>query len=305
MQLRDLEFLTTLIRIGSLTETAQLMHTTQSNASKILKKLEERFGFDIVERANGRLIPTQEGRIIAERAESALIGMRQVDSQARSLREMRHGNLIIGSTPQLSRNFAPKIAAQLMHSHPEITISIEARNSRALIELITQRQLDFAIGLLPSEDPNIDCQPLFEVQMIAALPVNHELAKKTSITARDFHGQNFITSSMLDRSREQIDAFFSAENASPIERGEASLSFARMQLVQQGIGLTLVNSLSTQEYFGSDLVFRPLSPEIKMTVWLIKSRLAMKSQIGDLFESAVKSYTASHGVVKPMKNDHN
>ena len=76
MHTRDLEFLHNLIRTRSVSETAKVMHTTQPNASKMLKRLEEHFGFQLVERMNGRLYPTEEGRLIAEQAESSLISLR-------------------------------------------------------------------------------------------------------------------------------------------------------------------------------------------------------------------------------------
>ena len=287
MYLRDLEFLTALVRVGSVTKAAELMNTTQSNASKILKKLEERFGFELVVRANGRIVTTVEGQIIAERAEALVIGLRQLDLKARNLREMRHGSLMVGSTPQLSRAFVPNVASQFMKANPEVSISIETRNSQVLIDLVVNRQLDFAVGLLSAEDTTIECIPLFDVRMLGALPKQHALAEKSYLTAADFHQQDFITSSMLDRSREQIESFFTSGNATPFDRGEASLSYARMHMVKSGLGITMIDSLAAKEYSDDDLVFLPLRPSIEMKVWLIKSRLSLKSIMHEAFEQNI------------------
>ena len=88
--------------------------------------------------------------------------------------------------------------------------------------------------------------------------------------------------------REQIEEFFASQNAEPIERGEASLSFTRMQLAKRGIGLTMVDSMSAREYSGDSLEFRPLEPTLHMTVWLMKSRLQPKSKVGDMFERLIE-----------------
>lgn len=288
MHRRDLEFLNNLIRLGSVSETARLMHTTQSNASKMLKKLETHFGFQLVERMNGRLHPTEEGRLIAEQAESSLISLRQLESRARNLREMRHGSLVVGTTPQLSREFVPDIVSSFMLSHPAVVTNIQTRNSRILIELVSRRQIDFAIGLLSVDDPNIECRKLFTVELLAALGKGHPLCGKKRLRPRDFHRQDFITASMLDRSREQIEEFFRSEEAQPIERGEASLSFTRMRMVERGIGLTMVDELSVEDYSGSSIEFRPLQPALHLTVWLMKSRLQPKSKVGDAFTRLVE-----------------
>lgn len=288
MHRRDLEFLNNLIRLGSVSETARLMHTTQSNASKMLKKLETHFGFQLVERMNGRLHPTEEGRLIAEQAESSLISLRQLESRARNLREMRHGSLVVGTTPQLSREFVPDIVSSFMLSHPAVVTNIQTRNSRILIELVSRRQIDFAIGLLSVDDPNIECRKLFTVELLAALGKGHPLCGKKRLRPRDFHRQDFIAASMLDRSREQIEEFFRSEEAQPIERGEASLSFTRMRMVERGIGLTMVDELSVEDYSGSSIEFRPLQPALHLTVWLMKSRLQPKSKVGDAFTRLVE-----------------
>ena len=292
MRKRDLEFLQNLIRLGSVSETARVMHTTQSNASKMLRKLENHFGFQLVERMNGRLYPTEEGRLIAEQAESSLISLRQLESRARNLREMRHGSLLVGTTPQLSRDFVPGVVAELMAAHPAVVTNIQTRNSRALLELVSQRQMDFAIGLLSVDDPNVECKRLFDVQLLAAIPKGHPLCRKKRLKPRDFHRQDFVTASMLDRSREQIEEFFRLADAQPAERGEASLSFTRMRMVEKGVGLTMVDELSAREYTGNSIVFRPLDPGLHLTVWLMKSRLQPKSKVGDAFIKLVDTHAA-------------
>ncbi len=290
MRARDLEFLNNLIRLGSVSETARVMHTTQSNASKMLKKLEDHFGFKLVERMKGRLYPTEEGRLISEQAESSLISLRQLESRARNLREMRHGSLTVGTTPQLSREFVPEIVALFMLSHPAVVTNIQTRNSRILVELASQRQVDFAIGLLSADDPNVECSKLFDVELLAALKRGHPLSAKSRLRPSDFHRQDFIAASMLDRSRELIEEFFRTENAWPIERGEASLSSTRMRMVEHGIGLTMVDELSVQEYVGNSIEFRPLEPALHLNVWLMKSRLQPKSTIGDAFTRLVAKH---------------
>lgn len=283
MRERDLEFLHNLNRLGSVSEVARVMHTTQSNASKMLKKLEDHFGFQLVERMNGRLYPTAEGRLIAEQAESSLISLKQLESRARNLREMRHGSLTLGTTPQLSRAFVPDVVSSFMLSHPAVATSIHTRNSRVLVELVAQRQLDFGIGLLSGDDPNVESRRLFDVPLLAALRKDDQLCAHEQLRPRDFHQREFITASMLDRSREQIETFFRGEGAQPIERGEASLSYTRIRMVEQGIGLTMVDALSAQDYAGQCIAFRPLDPPLHLTVWLMKSRLQPGSQVMNAF----------------------
>ncbi len=290
MRTRELQFLHQLFRLRSISEAARAVHTTQPNASKMLKKLEDHFGFQLFERQGGQLHPTEAALLIEEQVETTLLSFLRIESSARNLREKRHGSLAVGTTPHLSRNWVPKLMADYMISHPAVITSIHTRSSRKLIELVDQRQLDFAVGLIGSDDPNVICRKLFDTELVAALPKTHPLCKKDKLQARDFHQLEFVTASTLDRSREKIEEFFKTGNAQPIERGEASLSVTRLRLVERGIGLTLVDNLTANDYKDNLLEFKPLEPTVRMTVWLMRPKFRTKSRLADSFEQIVMKH---------------
>ena len=64
IKLRHLDTLAAFMKTGSVTEAAQVMHTTQPNASKSLKQLEEFAGVRLFERIAGRLRPTPEAELL-------------------------------------------------------------------------------------------------------------------------------------------------------------------------------------------------------------------------------------------------
>jgi DNA-binding transcriptional LysR family regulator len=293
MRTRDFELLNHLIRFGSVSEAARAMNTTQPNASKMLKKIEAHFGLRLFERVNGRLHPTEEARLIAGQAESALISLRRLDSLARDLREMRHGSLTVGATPQLSRDWAPSVVADYMSRHPGVAVTVQTRNSRQLVELVAERQLDVALGLLAADDPNVVSRRLFAIDLLAALPSGHPLCDRPVLEARDFDGLDFITASMLDNSRDRIETFFAAQGARPAIRGEASLSCTRLGLVERGLGLSFVDALSAEEYAGDAVAFRPVSPRLTLTVWMMRARTRPASKVVDSFAALVSARAAA------------
>ena len=63
--------------LGSVSNAARALHMSQPNASKMLKKIEDQFGFLLFERINSRLHPTEEARLIFDQAERTLISLRR------------------------------------------------------------------------------------------------------------------------------------------------------------------------------------------------------------------------------------
>lgn len=287
MKVRELEFFCNLVKRGSITDVAKAMHMTQPNASKMLKKLEEHFGLLLFERLNGRLHPTAEGRLLSEQAEASLISFQRLEIRARNLREVKHGSLAVGGTPQLSSYWLPSIMAQYMTSHPGVLTSIQTKDSRELIELVAQRQLDFALGTLKIADPNVEYRKVLETELLAALPKGHSKCASRAMRPAEFDKAEFITSSVLDHTREQVQAFFRSEGVEPIERGEASLSISRLRLVERGVGLAIIDSQTAGEQTSDSVEFRPLAPPQYLTLWAMRPRFQPKSKLVEAFETLV------------------
>src|SRR5690606_26233748 len=131
----------------------------------------------------------------------------------------------------------PVVMAEFMSVHPGVLLRLQTKDSRHLIELIAQRQLDFALGTLALPNPNVEYQRILETELLAAIPAGHPLSAKSSLCAKAFHQIDFITSSILDHTREQVDEFFTSGGVHPVERAEASLSVSRLRLVEKGIGV--------------------------------------------------------------------
>ena len=300
MKLRELELLHALISYGSVSDAARVLHMSQPNASKMLKRIEEGLGFLLFERLNSRLHPTEEARLIFDQVESTLLSLRRFNSLTEDIRDMHRGTLTIGGLPLLSRQWLPKILAGFMHKHPGINTTFHTRSSRKLIELVAERQLDIAVGMLSIEDPLVECSVLTSLQIVAAVPVTHALADKVQVDPQDLHGQDFVSLSVLDHSREQIDSCFSQAGSIPNERSECSLPAVALQLVEQGIGISLVDHVSAYEHQAERLVYRPFSADIEMKVWLMRPRMRPRSMVVDEFVALLKQTVEEQGLAKSV-----
>ncbi len=283
MKLRELELLHALMSFGSVSNAARALHTSQPNASKMLRKIEDGFGFLLFERINGRLHPTEEARLIFDQVEVTLLSLHRFKLLTENIRGMHQGKLTIGGLPALSQHWIPSLLARFMRKHPGINTTFHTRSSKKLIELVADRQLDLAIGLLSLEDPLVECEVLTSFEFIAAIPRDHALAGEEIIKAEDLHEQDFISLSVLDHAREEIETCLRYAGSTPNERGECSLGAVVLQMVENGIGIALVDHISAREHQPQKIVFRPFHPSIKMKIWLMRPRLRPRSMVVDAF----------------------
>ncbi|MFT5503342.1 MAG: DNA-binding transcriptional LysR family regulator [Gammaproteobacteria bacterium] len=296
MKLRELELLHSLMSYGSVSDAARALHMSQPNASKMLKKIEEGVGFLLFERINSRLHATEEARLIFDQVESTLLSLRRFQSLTEDIRDMHRGSLTLGGLPLLSRYWLPDVLSRFMQKHPRINTTFHTRSSKKLIELVAERQLDVAISMLSIDDPLVECSVLSSLEFVAAIPLNHALAKKPVIQAEDLHLQDFVSLSVLDHTREEIESCLRNAGAVPNERSECSLPSVVLQMVENGIGIGLVDDVSANEHQPRNIVFRPFQPTVRVKVWLMRPRMRPRSMVVDEFVELLIQTVESQGL---------
>ena len=314
MKIKDLELLHGLLLTSSVSEAAGRSHMSQPNASKILRKMEERVGFALFTREHGRLNPTEEGRLLLDQIERTVHSIRQLDRLAVEVREMRGTRLTIGGMPLLSRSWLPAFLSQFLKEHPNIKTSFHTRSSQKLIEWVSEGQIDVAVAMLTVDDPTVERNILMSVDMVAAIPRSHPLAKKKSIKPADLDGVDYISLSVSDHAREPLDQLFSTPDRKtrgrqasqttiiPNERAECALPAVAIQLADKGLGVTIIDHLTAGEYRGPNLIFRPFRPLLSMNIWLLKPKMRPRSKATDLFVEKIKDSVKKERLSAPPGN---
>ena len=296
MKLRELELLHSLMTHGSVSDAARTLHMSQPNASKMLKKLEQTFGFQLFERINSRLHPTEEARLLFDQVETTLHSVRRFHAMTEEVRDMHRGSLTVGGLPLLSRQWLPDVIGNFMATRPGISVTYHTRSSKKLIEWVGERQLDIAVGMLSADDPMVEKTSLLKMEFVAAIPRDHPLASRRSIKAEDLGGQPFISLSVLDHSRDIIDRCLRKAGSQPVERADCSLPSVAIRLAEKGVGIALIDHITASEHQPRNIVFRKFLPTIRRDIWLLRPRMRPRSRLGDEFVSALYSELDATGL---------
>ena len=211
---------------------------------------------------------------------------------------MHKGTLVLGGLPLLSRYWLPEVLARYMQKHPGISTTLHTRSSKKLIELVAERQIDVAVGMLSVEDPLVERSVLTKLEFVAAIPAGFPLADQEIVRARDLHQQDFISLSVLDHTRNEIEACLRRANAVPNERIECSLPSVALQMVEHGIGIALVDHISALEHSAKNIVFRVFRPTISKAVWVMQPRMRPQSRVADGFVKLLRNMVVENRVAR-------
>lgn len=270
MRLRELETLAAIFETGSASEAARLLGVTQPAISRTLARLEDKLGFELFNRVNGRLVTTRRAEAIRAEVQNLLDGLHNLTRITDQLSKGRVGELRFGCAQSMIYSRLPRAVKLFSNRWPETRLSIEPRPTQALVDLVAARKLDLALLFLPVQHPGIEVESLDWFASQCVLPAGHPLTGKSEVGPGDLADERLIMLSRLDPARFAIEHAFRLAQVAPRIALETPNVALAVNLVEQGCGITIVNGLMLGDLkIPRDRAVR-FAPEIRHQLALIR-----------------------------------
>lgn len=238
MEIKQLKAFLAIAETRTFTAGAKRVNVTQAAISMQIRQLEAELGLQLFTRTPRRVILTEAGEHLLERARNIL---REHDAAVAEIAELggvERGRLRIGSA---SAEFAsiqlPRILKDLKAKYPNADITLSAGTSQTLVERILHGDIDIAFVSLPVENNAITTERLFSDEIVAIAQPMHRLAKKRTIGAEALAAEKLILGERGGNTRRLIDDFFTAAGVRPNVIMELSRQEAVNQMVEAGMGV--------------------------------------------------------------------
>lgn len=267
---RQVEVFRALMLAGGVTKAAELLFTSQPTVSRELARLEQLFGFVLFERTGGRLRPTLEALSLYEEVKRTYVGLEGISSAVDKLRKRNGGWLSILTLPVFAHALLPGACQRTLWKHPDLSLSIETQESPLLEEWLSSQRFD--LGLTENDNPpaGTTLTPLFEANEVCVLPDGHPLLAKRRLTLADFSGQAFLSLSVSDPYRVQLDKAFAERGVQRRMVAETPSAVSLCSLVQKGLGIAIVNPLTALDFHGRQLHIRHLTMGFPYRVGIVQ-----------------------------------
>ena len=161
MIVRQLEYLTALVRERHFGRAAASCHVSQPTLSAGIRRLEEELGLPIVRRAQRYEGLTPEGEQVLRWAHRVLGDVDGLHDEVRAMREGLSGQLRIGAIPT-SLSSVSLLTTPLAARHPGVRVAVHSLNSRQIERGLHAFELDVGLTYLDSEPlTGVRTRPLY------------------------------------------------------------------------------------------------------------------------------------------------
>jgi DNA-binding transcriptional LysR family regulator len=241
MEIRQLKAFVAIAEARTFTAAAHRIHYTQAALSMQIKQLEKEVGVPLFTRMPRRVVLTEAGEHLLERAHHIL---REHDAALAELAELagaKHGRLRVGSASgMVSSDSLPLILKKLRKSHPNADVSVASGTSEELVKKILGGEIDTAFISLPVEARNVETELLSRDQLVAIASPRHAMAGQKVVSAFALAGEKLILGERGGNTRRLIDEFFAEAGLKPTVAMELSRQQAIKNMVAADMGVGIV-----------------------------------------------------------------
>ena len=305
MTLQDFRYLVALAEHRHFGRAAQACNVSQPTLSSQIRKLEDSLGVRLLERTNKRVELTPVGRKILEHAQQALVQAREMETVAQAARDPLVGPLRLGVIPTLAPYLMPIILKPLRSAYPTMTIELWEDQTRSLIEGLRSYRLDAALLATPAGAPEVTEIELFREPLIAALSLDHRLAKAASIREIDLAGELLVLAEGHCLADQALAACGSARGLArnPLQSSMQTATLETLvHLVAAGYGATLIPWLASDSLGRLGIVTRRLAGESHRIIRLVSRPGFPRPQALRALEKVIRRellHRLPSGCVKP------
>lgn len=269
MTLTELRYITAVARVKHFGRAAQACFVSQPTLSVAIRKLEDELGVTLFERNRTEVTITPVGEKIIEQARRVLEEAEAIKTIAAAGQDQLAVPLKLGVIYTVGPYLIPHLIPGLKAMAPDMQLLITENFTDALSERLINGDIDAAILSLPFEHPGIVTRALYDEPFVAALPLDHRLAKKRRLRSGDLDDETMLLLGARNCFRDQVIEFCPA-CVRPGRRGEAAiqetLEGSSLETIRQmtaaGAGVTVLPLTSTQadSSLSQLLEIRPFAP---------------------------------------------
>jgi DNA-binding transcriptional LysR family regulator len=257
MDIRQLKAFVAIAESGTFTAGAARVHVTQAAISMQIRQLENETHAQLFIRAPRRVILTEAGEKLLERAYTILREHNAALEELAALTGAHRGRMRIGSaSAMVSADPLPHILRDLRQAHPGVETSVVSGTSESLVKQVLAGELDAAFVSLPVEARGVQTELLNEDYLVAIASPRHPQAKQKIVSAYALAGEKLILGERGGNTRRLIDQFFAQAGVTLKVAMELSRLAAIKRMVEEDMGVGIVPLQSVGEEVKSGALVR-------------------------------------------------
>lgn len=289
MDIRVLKYFLTIAQEENITKAAEILHMSQPPLSREMQNLEKELDVKLFERTNRKVILTNEGALLRQRAEEILELVEKTKADVRSETENISGEIYIGSGETEGIRTLAKVIYTVREKYPAIHFHLYSGHAEDVSDRLDRGLLDFGICIEPANMSKYDLIKLPTTDRWGVLMRKDDpLAQKKAITPKDLLKRHIIATNQA-----MAEGEFSGWSGGLYQKYNIAATYNLLYnaaiLVEEGVGIALCIENVIRDHAENPLCFRPLDPPMNVGLDIIWKKHCIFSKAAEIFLNELQS----------------
>ncbi|WP_433594976.1 LysR family transcriptional regulator [Lysinibacillus xylanilyticus] len=251
MDFRQLHYFKEIVKQGSISKAAEVLHIAQPPLSQLLKKLENDLGTTLIHRYRQKWELTETGEILYQYANQMLMQNQDVKQRIQEIEQGIGGTVSMGVSSTCS-NMLIDYVSMFRTQYPNVRMNIVTGDSEELLKRLEQREIDVALLLRLGNSEQYEMKILKKQPTAVIIPKIWETSFSTqNVTIEQIAQFPFIMLGAMEGLSFNEDLFkeFDEHQVKPniiIECKDIRMVVA---LVSRGLGLSVIPRMDYTSQF--------------------------------------------------------
>ena len=291
MELRQLEYLITVVDLGTFTRAAQRLHIAQSAVSHHIGALERELGVELLHRSRPAVTPTPAGELFCARARRILAEATSARDEAASLRGHTVGQVTFGATIPAASLDVPEIIARFRLDYPGVRVRLREGTGPELLDMVRDDTIDLAVvSVEPDRLPAGLAGFVVDTDDLRLTgPPGHPFESYEIVPVRELDGVELISFREGAGLRAAADQVLNEAGATPNIIIESNEMPVLLGLVAHGLGLAILPAAFADQSQQATWS-RPLDPPVRPSLTLVWRDRRRRSPAAEAFLHHLASF---------------
>ncbi|KRA00954.1 LysR family transcriptional regulator [Achromobacter sp. Root565] len=289
LSLRHMKAFTALAALRSFTRAAEHCCLTQSAFSALISNLESDLGVKLFSRSTRNVELTAEGEAFQNIVAHLLPETERALAEMRDHVERRKGRVALAALPSISSGILPGLIARFSADYPGISVQVQDVASTVCIDMVRNRQVDFALcaAVYPSTD--LDIEVLARDTFHFICPASHPLASRRRLSVQDVLDYPIIGFESNSSIRQHLDAAIYPRQW--LRSHQVNSLSTAAGFIAAGLGVTIAPTLALFQFRLAGLKAVPLTlPINERDICLARRRDATDSLAAQAFLALLREH---------------
>lgn len=258
-------FLTVVEADNNFSRAADRLQIEQPPLSQRVRSLEKALQVQLFDRSHRPLQLTAAGKVFLAEAQLALQHLERGMAQAKRASRGELGQLTIGISSAVSNSVLPDILRMFRQQYPDVALELRELTMEQQLQELRDRRLDIGFEHIPapySQDQRFQLLPLFQEELVVALPDTHPLTAQSSISLATLAQESILLPSLqaFPFYQEVLNQFQQAGlTPNVMQNARATWLLTLLSLVAAGVGVAILPSSNVQSIQRTGVVYRAIA----------------------------------------------